>query len=277
MPFWSSQKLRSRIPAERLIEPYNESRVVHSAYEMGVGSEAFVTSNPSDSTQVHRDKKIILPPGQFGLLVTRETVYVPTTALAFISIRARIKFQGLVNVSGFHVDPGFRGQLKFAVYNAGSRSIVLDQGQPIFMIWFADLSDSDDSPYPNREPSELAITADDVARIHGEVASPAELKKQLDELRADVDQKFHATEHMRLTNRHLLMALVVAAAGLWAKTCIDAADHPQVPSASTSAPSTVTPSTGSSTDTVSRQPTEKPRTRNAPAPQSQPPQSQTRP
>jgi dCTP deaminase len=269
MSFWSSQKLRNRIRAEQLIEPYDESRVVHSAYEMGVGSEAFVTSNPSDNTQVPPDKKIVLPPGQFGLLVTRETVYVPPTALAFISIRARIKFQGLVNVSGFHVDPGFRGQLKFAVYNAGSHNIVLDQGQPIFMIWFADLNETDDTPYPDRPPSKLAITADDVARIQGEVASPAELKKQLDELTADVDKKFHATEQMRLTNRHLLLALVVAAAGLWAKTCIDAADHPQVSSASKSPPSAVTPNTGSSTDTVSRQPTQKPRTRNSPAPQSQ--------
>jgi dCTP deaminase len=273
MPFWSSQKLRSTIPAERLIEPYDESRIVHSAYEMGVGSEAFVTSNPSDSTQVPGDKKIVLPPGQFGLLVTRETVHVPQTALAFISIRARIKFQGLVNVSGFHVDPGFRGQLKFAVYNAGSHSIVLDQGQPIFMIWFADLSETDDTPYPDRAPSNSAITADDVARIQGEVASPAELKKQLDELRADVDKKFHVTENMRLTNRHLLLALVVAAAGLWAKSCIDTADHPQVPSVSTSVPSTVTPNTGSSIDTVTHPPTQTPRTRNAQARKTQAPQS----
>ena len=63
----------------------------------------------------------------------------PDTAIAFISIRASIKFKGLINVSGFHVDPGFRGQLRFAVYNAGSSEIDLDQDERVFMIWFADL------------------------------------------------------------------------------------------------------------------------------------------
>jgi hypothetical protein len=73
MAFWCSQTLRARIPAEQIIEPYAEGRVIHSAYEMGVGGEAFVTSNPSDKTLVPAGTKIVIPPGQFGLIVTRET------------------------------------------------------------------------------------------------------------------------------------------------------------------------------------------------------------
>lgn len=208
MPYWSSKTLRARIPVEDLVAPYDESRVVHSAYEMSVGSEAFVTSNPSDKTRVPDGAKIVIPPGQFGLLVTRETVRVPADAIAFISIRARIKFQGLINVSGFHVDPGYRGQLKFAVYNAGSRTIVLDQDQRVFMIWFADLDETDDNPYAERLPAPTVITADDVAKIQGDVASPAMLRKQLDELKVEVEKKFHATEQTRLFNRALIMLLI---------------------------------------------------------------------
>jgi dCTP deaminase len=208
MAFWSSQTLRARLPAEQIMDPYEEGRVVHSAYEMGVGGEAFVTSNPSDKTQVPAGTKIVIPPGQFGLLVTRETVHVPTNAIAFISIRAGIKFQGLVNVSGFHVDPGYRGQLKFAVYNAGNRTIVLDQDQRVFMIWLADLDHPDDKPYPERTLPANVIAADDVARIQGQVASPAELKKQLDELKVELEKKFHATEQTRLFNRALIMLLL---------------------------------------------------------------------
>ena len=224
MAYWSSQKLRARIPAEQIIEPYVEGRVVHSAYEMGVGSEAFVTSNPSDKTQMPAGVKISIPPGQFGLLITREIVHVPANAIAFISIRAGIKFQGLVNVSGFHVDPGFRGQLKFAVYNAGSRTILLDQDQQVFMIWFADLDDLDDNPYRDRVPPEIVITANDVARIHGQVASPAELKKQLDELKVELEKKFHATEHTRLFNRTLIMVILGIALTMTfnlVKSCMD--------------------------------------------------------
>jgi dCTP deaminase len=208
MPFWSTQTLRAKVPAERLIEPYDATRVVHAAYEMGVGPEAFITSRSLDKTEISAGTKIVIPPGQFGLLITREVVYVPDYAIAFISIRARIKFQGLVNVSGFHVDPGYRGQLKFAVYNAGSRDIVLDQNERVFMIWYADLDQRDSLPYPARTLAPNVITAEDVSRIQGDVASPATLKKQLDELKTEVEKKFHAGEQTRMFNRSVLMLLL---------------------------------------------------------------------
>ena len=208
MTFWSSQTLRAAIPASQIVLPYDASRIIHSAYELGVGHEAFVTSNPSDKTQLQAGAKVVIPPGQFGLIVTHETIHIPADAIGFISIRASIKFQGLINVSGFHVDPGYSGQLKFSVYNAGSRSIILDQEQRVFMMWLASLDHTDCDPYPNRQRGRAVISADDVSRMHGDVASPAELKKELDELRLDLDKKFHATEQTRLTNRTLIMTLL---------------------------------------------------------------------
>ena len=205
MPFWSSQTLKARIPTDRLVAPYDENRVVHAAYEMRVGPEAYITSNSSDTTVLAEDSKVVIPSGQFGLLVTKETVRIPANVVAFISIRAGIKFRGLINVSGFHVDPGYYGQLRFAVYNAGSQRIVLDQDQPIFMLWFADLDDTDVDPYRKRQDSRHAITADQVAAIQGDVASPAELKKQLDDLKDELDKRFHATEHTRLLHRDLII------------------------------------------------------------------------
>jgi dCTP deaminase len=126
-----------------LVTPYREERILRCAYELGVGPEAYITSNTADTTTTHLDEgvKVTIPPGQFGLLVTKEVIFVPNNAIGFISIRAGIKFQRLVNVSGFHVDPGFRGPLKFAVYNAGSTDITLDQDERVFMLWFADLNE----------------------------------------------------------------------------------------------------------------------------------------
>jgi dCTP deaminase len=221
MAFWSGETLELRIPADDLIVPYNPDRIKCSAYEMGVGGEAFVTSKPTDGPRLSAGKQIEIPPGQFGLLITEEVVTIPSDAIGFISIRAGIKFLGLVNVSGFHVDPGFKGQLKFAVYNAGSQTIRLDQGQPIFMIWFCDLDDPTEKLYDNRTPAQNVITADDVAKLHGEVASPAELKKQIDELKrelekktrelqAEIDKKFHTVEQSRLFNRGLVMLAIGA-------------------------------------------------------------------
>ena len=50
MPYWSSQTLKARIPTDQLVVPYDEKRVVHAAYEMRVGPEAYVTSSTSETT-----------------------------------------------------------------------------------------------------------------------------------------------------------------------------------------------------------------------------------
>src|SRR5438132_1104359 len=102
MSFWNTNRLRQECQAQGLITPYREERALRCAYELGVGPEAFITSMTDDTTHLPAGNKVIIPPGQFGLLITREVVYVPDNAIAFISMRARIKFQGLVNVSGFH-------------------------------------------------------------------------------------------------------------------------------------------------------------------------------
>ncbi|SRR6266545_1930161 len=213
MPFWRSETLKSKIEELNLIHPYDPNRVSRGAYELSVGSQAYITSNPGDKTKLKEEDKIVIPPGQFGLLITREKITVPNNAIAFISIRATIKFQGLINVSGFHVDPGYSKELKFAVYNAGSQPIILDQGQPIFLIWYADLDAPTEDTYKPRPEAGDGITADDVRRLYGEVASPGELKKLFDDLRNEMDKKFHQLDLKTQFNRWLVTALVTLVVG----------------------------------------------------------------
>ena len=207
MTFWNTTRIRQECQAHGLITPYREERAIRCAYELGVGPEAFITSKSDETTHLPVGKKVSIPPGQFGLLITKETVYVPETAIAFISIRASVKFKGLINVSGFHVDPGFRGQLKFAVYNAGSMTIDLDQDERVFMIWFADLCAATPDPYPPLATNTSVITSVDVGRLRGEVASPAELKKQMDVMKAELKEKILAVEQSKLFNRSILFAV----------------------------------------------------------------------
>jgi dCTP deaminase len=221
MSFWTSEKLKERIAAEGLIAPYEPSQVVHCAYEMRVGSQAFVTSNPSDTVVVPADKKIVIPPGQFGLLITEEAISLPDDAIAFISIRAGIKFQGLVNVSGFHVDPGYKGKLKFSVFNAGRKDVILDQGQPIFMIWFSDLDRKTTDLYDGKQLNCDRITADDVMRIVGEVPSPGELKQQIEELRTEHEVKINSIEKEQRILLWVFGILIALLIGAFVKVLFD--------------------------------------------------------
>jgi dCTP deaminase len=75
--------------------------------------------------------------------------------MGFISLKSSAKWRGLINVSGFHVDPGFQGRLIYSVYNAGPSPIQLNRGQDLFLLWLADLDDSATSVYAKKRSRPL--------------------------------------------------------------------------------------------------------------------------
>jgi dCTP deaminase len=122
--FWGGERLKSELGT--LIDDFTEERIDRASYRLRVGREVYVspTGEPDDprnkpKTLLDEGEGFTIPAGQFGFILTEERVRVPVGALAFISIRAGYKFRGLVNVSGFHVDPNYEGRLIFSVFNAG--------------------------------------------------------------------------------------------------------------------------------------------------------------
>ena len=186
-------------------------RVNNACYEMALGPEAFITSMAGTKQTFQPGEQIRIPPGQFGLLLTEEELSLPLYILAFISIKASKKMSGLVNVSGFHVDPGFRGRLMFSVYNAGSESIVLDVGERLFPIWFYQLSENNLDAYNGKHQGQLTISSEVVGRLQGEVASPGSLKKEIDELRSTVNNWKAAIAGILLTAVATALAAIDAA------------------------------------------------------------------
>ncbi len=181
MSFLSSESIEKRLEKTSVISEYNPERIKHSAYELSLGNAYFVTDNKKKET-VDYGEHIVIKPGQFALLITKEKISIPKDLLGFISIKAGIKFRGLINVSGFHVDPGFNGKIKFSVYNAGSKDIVLSAGDPTFLIWFAKLDEKTKNGYNGIHQDQNDISTTDVMKIQGEMASPNELQKRIDKL-----------------------------------------------------------------------------------------------
>jgi dCTP deaminase len=142
--FWGGSRLEKELPA--LVAGYKPERIDGASYRLTVGPEVYVspTGEPDDprnkpKTQLAEGQGFTVPAGQFGFILTEEKIIVPTSAIAFISIRAGYKFQGLVNVSGFHVDPNYEGRLIFSVFNAGPGPVHLCRGEDCFLIFYADL------------------------------------------------------------------------------------------------------------------------------------------
>ncbi len=189
MSFWSSQTLRSRLPS--LIEPFNNDQIESASYQLCLGEEVYIS--PLPDTPLKERKKILLsekdtvpiPPGQFAFLITSEQIEVPKNAIAFISIKFKFKSKGLINVSGLHVDPGYRGKLIFAVYNAGPLHLHIERGEKVFSIWYADLDKEDDNP---RNKIGYSSIPPDLMNSPDLVSSLPYLVKRLDDLEKKVDK-----------------------------------------------------------------------------------------
>lgn len=207
MAFLSSETIKERLVGR--IDPFDASRIKHGAYELSLGREVYLTTEESKKILPEREQ-VVIHPGQFALLLTEEEVFVPKDLIAFISIKAGIKFRGLINVSGFHVDPGFKGHLKFSVYNAGSRNIVLHRGQPLFLIWFAQLDRETTDAYSGVHAGQKEISDNDVMKIQGDIISPSAIKEKIDDLQRQVD-KLDNRFWVAITLSLLLIASIIGA------------------------------------------------------------------
>ena len=138
MTFWSGEKLKERMPA--LVSEFSEDRIDCAAYTLRMGKQYYLSASEADiGTNKIRTLDdgdgVAIPSGQFAVLLTEERVTVPSNAIAFISMKTGFKGRGLVNVSGFHVDPGYSAPLRFAVFNAGPSTIGIKRGEDCFLIW----------------------------------------------------------------------------------------------------------------------------------------------
>jgi len=189
MAFWSTQKVETEgRRLKNLIEPFDAQKIQQGAYELALSREVITTPTPRGDRLDGVGKTLKIPPGQFALLYTQEKVTIPPNVIAFISIKGKVKLDGLVNISGFHVDPGFSGRLKFSVYNAGNRPIFLEYEKETFLIWFSDLDEATVRPYDknHQHAKQDRITPEDRQRMSDPSHSPAALDERLKK----VEQKF---------------------------------------------------------------------------------------
>ena len=171
MSFWRGETLKKR--GATVIDSFDERAVDCNAYTLHMGSQYFCTSDGKKTKyptpqELGQEQIFVVPPGQFAFLRTKEIVTIPDDAMAFISMKATYKFEGLINVSGFHVDPGYKGHLIFSAFNAGPNPLYLREGMPLFLIWFASL---DDTSAMIRPPGREKLLSRELIRNMGPILS----------------------------------------------------------------------------------------------------------
>ena len=179
MSFLGERELKSR--AGNIISDYNEDSIKSNHYELTLGQSYCSTTTNSKVLQA-TDNQIIIEPGEFYFLESFEILKIPSDLMAFISIKSKVKFKGLINISGFHVDPNFQGKLVFSVLNVGTSPINLTTREPLFQIWFADLTSS--TNYHGHHQNLAGVNGDFLNKymISNNNAYPADLQKQINKL-----------------------------------------------------------------------------------------------
>jgi len=215
MPFWRGETLNERLSS--LVDPFDADAIDCAAYTLRVGGEVYVSpdrqvGDPSRHTKQRLEpgQGFVIPPGQFAFLLTAETVTMPDNAIAFISIKARLKFNGLINISGFHVDPGYRGKLLFSVLNAGPKPLHLIEGQPLFLIWFADLDGV--TEMKKHGPGFDGIEPQLLNGISGEIRSLQSLSDEQRALEKRLDERLNA-QATQVSNLRILVTIFVSLLG----------------------------------------------------------------
>lgn len=197
--FLTDKEIKSK-NAELFKEGFIEEQAEGASYDLSLGEEVYISGEDRPRRLSKSSPFVSLPRGQFALLMTKEYVTIPPDHLGFISIRFRKKAQGLINVSGFHVDPGFEGKILFSVFNAGPSDVVLKYAEPTFMIFFYKLRESVKSPYKGEMKGQEQLPTTLVTSVKGVSASLS-----------DVDRRVRSLE---VTNRVFWALIIAAGSGL---------------------------------------------------------------
>lgn len=172
--FLAAQEIRELIARSRLVwdggEPLDYKQMLErqgASLELRLGDEYYLSGDAGPKYLSDGCRTLAIPGGQFALLTTRETIAMPDDCIALISMKTSVKIRGLINISGFHVDPRFRGKIHYAVFNAGPNDIILERNQRLFQMFLVKLRSVPEEEYLRpAQASRGELRADDIAYIH---------------------------------------------------------------------------------------------------------------
>ena len=142
-----------------VVEPLAENSIQPASIDCRLGGHfLLVDENRMDCLSMSSEiryrslecEDITLPPHSFLLATTLEYVEVPSGLTAFVEGRSSIGRMGLFIQNAGWVDPGFKGRITLALYNANSLPIKLEVGRRICQLVFCKMDRDASRPYSGK-------------------------------------------------------------------------------------------------------------------------------
>ncbi len=181
MPFWSKPDFDRSLHRLFKESTYTKDAVDRASYNLRLGRDVYLSSSDAPIMLTDERPYITIHPGDYVLLTTYEYLTMPDDLLGFISLRYSFKKLGLLNVSGFHVDPRFDGRLVFSVFNVGTNEIVLRFKDQMFMLFIGALMQPIGSNGVDRHKhdGQESFSLEDVVAIHGRSTSLVQMDNRI--------------------------------------------------------------------------------------------------
>lgn len=100
----------------------------------------------------------VLYPKKFVLASIKEYIELPNDLSAFVEGRSSIGRIGLFIQNAGWIDPGFSGEITLELYNAGPKAIILETGQRIAQLIFAETTTPVGTPYNGKYNGQRGAT-----------------------------------------------------------------------------------------------------------------------
>lgn len=146
-------------------------------------------SSSKEKVDVSRRGVLVVEPGEFAVLETRERVKFSPQAAAQLGLRSEYARRGLLMLSGPQVDPGFEGVLVVRVVNLAPNAVALPYKAPFLTAQFFRLSGPVENPYAGARQGQEGIGPTDIQELaQTEGITLGGVIKTLQALAADVSE-----------------------------------------------------------------------------------------
>lgn len=176
-----------------VIEPFADECIQPASYDLRVGAKAYI-SGDDEVTDVANKALVIIEPGEFAVIETRERVHCSAQIAGQIGLSSTYARMGLTLLSGPQIDPGFDGVLVVRVTNLSPKRATLSYESPFLTAQFFKLARPVVKPYAGKRQGQTGIQSKDIQElsaadsptIGGMVKSLAVLAGDVAELRGSV-------------------------------------------------------------------------------------------
>lgn len=101
--------------------------------------------------QEKEHRSLVVNPGELVYVLTMEGLRLPKDIKAELSLKRKLSVSGILVLGGFGIDPGYEGQLLFALYNFSPDPFQLEPGRKLIAAQFYLLSQKEIPPQREME------------------------------------------------------------------------------------------------------------------------------